>query len=991
MSAIRNPAATHILSRGAASAVASAAAGGALSVSSTPRTIHTRRLRLGAPAKDHYSTMRSSKQLRIGHRHARQLATMSLGTVDQGLGHSGGSTAQAIIPRLAALDTLSTHVAGGDVLSAYQTVLRMKREGQLQTSSGQPTAHVIQDSKVTLALVEVIKRQHVWEECLDCLNLIVDLRPSLFGKYTDKRFTQVGMAANKSIDPAVLSAVLDAILSPRFASLPERHLAGLTALQLISDYQVEASNEAARAIRIRIAGFTSNRHALNQVVRRLSMDAMSQQERYELALAHARCMDPESALEILATLADLSKEHRIEAQVAISMSLAECTRFDEANTRVNELYNDEAVWTEDQTGFDREVTRHQTQLHILLACMRAVIPRLPLTQNFHTIASRQRSVKYTPGYTDKIVAQFVGVQSSMRKVLSRETWRQSGLDKLLFSCECVLYSMAQTIGKHQDAVSLGQLAKRLHSLERSYRRKVVQTDADSNEQLLLRGVGAGTGPLRDFLWAVVLSPRMHQKKKMDIIQSEVEHAQEYIPGLTLSVADVEPALLAALPSALWHMSRRGNFKDDSSFVPADEFLRSIGQTSMHPYTEKLLDLARIAEGDECADHRLYPIRMWVAVLQGNHQQAMAVLGDSLDVSQVRIVPSSLALANTRNHAFYEQMLCALSTFRRGADAATTQVRSLMRTQEKPMPLTPRIATALLYCCATSRNIAVARDTVDSLEALNNYVVAPKIHELYMRVCFACGEVEKALAIFNQLNYSSKHTQIGEPSFVHIVSYMGNNRSSVAGVEHAFATWLAIMNYQGRVSAALLKQWQVAGLSRDSRGKRNMFLPESGLTAEQALETMGIERKQPGSLSNKQFVRDWEYAMVMSLVGAYISAGFTERALVWERWVLQAIELKQIRLTPELISRMADVQLKHLSRGTQEGMEMCLEYLVAVDKSLGIGLFRKNTYYMNQAPVLKSIALALRKDAASGELASQIKSYLSERDAAYIFDKIRKLV
>ncbi|KAJ1952048.1 hypothetical protein GGI12_006344, partial [Dipsacomyces acuminosporus] len=328
--------------------------------------------------------------------------------------------------------TLSKYAAEGNTIGAYQTVLKMRQEGQLQTRGGDATVHVIQDTQATLALVEVIKKQHVWEECLDCLNLIVDVQQSALGKqYTDTKFVHVGMAANRSVDPEVLAAILQSILSPNFGSLPDRHLAGLTALQLISDYNIDAWSDNARAIRIRVAGYLSNRHALQQATQDLDTEALTQQEKCELAVAYARCMDPESALDILASLTDLPKESRIEAQVAISISLAECTKLDEAIGQLNDLYSNEDMWTEDQAKFDRQVTKHQTQLHILISCMRAVIPRLPLTQNFHTLASKQKSVRYTPGYTDRIVAQFSEVRSSMRKMLERETWKHTGLDKLL--------------------------------------------------------------------------------------------------------------------------------------------------------------------------------------------------------------------------------------------------------------------------------------------------------------------------------------------------------------------------------------------------------------------------------------------------------------------------------------------------------------------------------------------------------------------------------
>ncbi|KAJ2462457.1 hypothetical protein GGI03_004460 [Coemansia sp. RSA 2337] len=189
-----------------------------------------------------------------------------------------------------------------------------------------------------------------------------------------------------------------------------------------------------------------------------------------------------------------------------------------------------------------------------------------------------------------------------------------------------------------------------------------------------------------------------------------------------------------------------------------------------------------------------------------------------------------------------------------------------------------------------------------------------------------------------------------------------------------------MDYQGRISAALLEAWSLLGPGREACSKKNRLLPASGVSIEQALENVGVSRAESGSMSDQHFLRDWEFIMVMELVAAYVSAGLVDRVDAWEKLIVEALYEKKIHLGATLIASMARVQRQHLKHGDWEGIRACLSLVVAIDKNSEVGLFRKDSHYMNQAPVLRAISVIMRRD--TGSLSAQIKRYLEELDAAY---------
>ncbi|KAJ2009765.1 hypothetical protein GGI04_000177 [Coemansia thaxteri] len=846
------------------------------------------------------------------------------------------------------------------------------------------------DTEVALGLVQVLKSQHVWEDCINCLNLLLNVRPDLFGKnYTDKRFTQVGGSMLSNADQEVLCALLEAILSARFAALPDRRLAGLTAIQVLCDYGVSTLDPELGPLHIRALGFASDAAALDNALKELlPHGTLSQSMQYEIALAYARCLQPEAALEHLATVGNLAKELQIEAQTALSLSFAERADMDRAYELLTHLSNNESLWTSEQTTYDKVATVCQLELRILHASMLSVIPRLPFTKNFHTYASRHCSRVYTTHYDEKINGLLAETIARLRKHVDRGMWKRLGIDRLVFSCECLAYAMAQTAGTRESIVSLSDLRKRLHSLERDMALALTQLRGDGEKTATVHTLEPSSAPLRQFLWAIALATKHSQHKRLEIIRAELEHAARCIPGFVPSVADLEPALVTALPSNMWKTSCKGNFKSDAAFMLSDEFLCKPTLTSAHPYTAQLMQLAQKAWRKASSDHRLFPLCIWIAVTQGAERQALSILNEAFEVAQIRIKPGSLALVHSRDMLLYEQLFAVLSQFKQGAKLATSKVFAAMRQQSAPVALAPRNASMLLYCCVQERNWPVAGEVVSALESLPDYAIPPKIQELYMRVAAVCGQTAKALSIFHHLNYGARYTQINEPSFALLILHSGDSRASAADAERVFDVWVRIMDHQGRATVALVQKWD--SVNRVARSRPNPFLPVSGAPLEQVLESVGIARCAPGSLSNKHFLRDWEYSMIMALVGSYIRAGLVEQAAVWEQWILAALRDRQLHLSPSLIASTAHVQRRHLKRDTWDGMKACLDYLVAIDKNIPVGLFLNSSFYKNQALVLQSIAAKIRDDA-NGALSSQIKHHLVQNsNAQHIFDKIRKL-
>ncbi|KAJ2811094.1 hypothetical protein H4S07_002280, partial [Coemansia furcata] len=888
----------------------------------------------------------------------------------------------SVMTREQALADLAECASRSDVAAAYRTVCTMMEHALLQTKAGARTHVVLLDTQVTLSLVNVLTRQYVWEDCLNCLNLILNVLPEHLGKeYTDKRFTRVGDVSLKDVDRSLLQALVDTVLSTRFVALPERRLAGLTALQMLCDAEVTPLDPDLGPSYIRALGFASDRRTLDRGLAGIARVTRSPAMQYEIALAYARCMQPAAALDALAKVTGLTKERRIEARFAVSLSFADCADMDSAHEHLDSLRSSEDLWTSEQTAYDKNITLRRAELWILYASMMSVLPRLPFTENFHSFASRGHSRMFTAQYVERINHLLAVTIEHLRKDLNQDRWALFGIDRLVFSCECLAFVMSQSTTKQPIDDSVSALRKRLHSLERDLARRSATNAARAH------AIEPAMSSLHHFLWAITMTTRLSQSRRLEIILVELDYAVKRVPGFEPSVAELEPALVAALPPDIWNMSLKGNFKAEAAFMISDEFMNDPGLTSAHPQTAQLLEMAKAAWRKGCSDNRLFPLCVWIATSQGQYKMAKHFMTEATKVAQIRVMPGTLALVNVRDRTFYEQMFGALSRSTLCARLAISRLRTIMRRQLMPVTLGPRIATTLLYCCVTDANWHVARETIASLESLPGYDIPSKTQELFMRVCLAAGHISKALPIFQHLNYAARHTQINEASFALLIAH--STRSSLISADNAFDAWMQIMNHQGRISAALVEVWSVLGPSREARGKRNPLLPVSGTSVEQALENVGVVRCDSGSMSDQHFLRDWEFIMVMELVTAYVKEGLGKRAEDWERWILTAIYAKKIHLGPRHIASIACVQQQHLARGGWEDIRACLSLVVAIEKNSALGSFRVDSHYLNQVPVLRSIAKIIRRDA-GGSMSAQAKRHLEELDALHVFDKIDKL-
>ncbi|KAJ2023523.1 hypothetical protein GGI06_001378, partial [Coemansia sp. S85] len=434
-------------------------------------------------------------------------------------------------------------------------VSAMKEQNLLLNKAESATHAVLSDTQVTLGLINVLKRQYVWEDCLNCLNLILNLRPELFGKeYTDKRFTRVGDVSLKDVDPPLLRALFDAVLSAHFAALPDRRLAGLTALQMLSDAEISLVDPVFGPTYVRALGFASEAGTLKKALAALSNLALSPEMQFEIGLALARCMQPDNAQEALAKATGLTAEQRIEARLAVSLSLAECTNMDGAYEHLESLRNNESLWTSEQTACDKDVTVWMAELRILYASMMSVLPRLPFTENFHSFASRGHSRMFTVQFVEKISRLLEGTVANLRKGLDRDRWSLLGFDRMVFNCECLAFVMSSTTTNQAFEVSISTLSKRLHSLERAMTQSLAVTEVHKHI------AEPGMGSLRHFLWAIAMTTKLPQSRRLEIIIVELDHAIKQVPRFVPSVADLEPALVAALPPDMWSTSLRGNFK-----------------------------------------------------------------------------------------------------------------------------------------------------------------------------------------------------------------------------------------------------------------------------------------------------------------------------------------------------------------------------------------------------------------------------------------------
>ncbi|KAJ2077373.1 hypothetical protein H4R24_005177 [Coemansia sp. RSA 988] len=875
-----------------------------------------------------------------------------------------------------AIEKLVGYVEEADTIGAIQHVYCMRRDNLLQTQSNN-TQHVIEDTEVVFSLCRLVRKQHCWEYCTDILDLVLEMR------YTNQHPRHLNIS-ELEVDPTTPYELIEAITTHRLLALPERRQAGLTALQVFSDFGLSPANPDDLVLNIRICGFLSDTRLLHKLAESAKNTGTSPEMQIELSLAYARCLLPEQSIILSARLPGLTNERRIEKAIALSISYAEKAMIDECQEHLAKLEQDESLWVNQDT-YDRNAVVYHTRLNAIYAMALSVTPRLPFTENLHTVASASCSPRYSAGYSTRIARMMASVIADLRKHVDRKEWKRLGLHGHLYRCECMLFIMAHNGALKSFDLTLADLAKRLHSLQNELTRSIKSHATIGGPQdVMLSGGEYASSLLRHFLWALVFMQDRDRIKQIDILRVELNHAQKYIPGFKLSTADLEPAFLIALPRIVMSKSNTGNFKENSPFMLADEFLSNTGRAGNHKFVAELMKSAEAVWRSPRSDHRLFPLWILLAVMQGKSNLALKISDQALSFPQIRISHGSLGMVNSRDSVFYLRMASVLSTFRAGADLAISAYRSRMHTQSSPVSLTERMAVAFLYCCVRSRNESVAKDIVTILETRNKYAISPRVQELYMRACIRSGQTSTGLSAFRNLNYKGKSSQIGESSFVEIINYMADQRESAAAAEHVFDVWLQIENYQGRATVALVEKWNAANSGRSESSTPNMFLPKDGMSVADALEKAKVSAAAPGSRSNKRFLRDWEYHMVMSLICAYINAGLPKRASHWELWIREAISSKDIFMKPELLVSAARLIGRHLERGTWAHIQASLDLLIAIDKNLGKGHLTKKVAFLGLLPAYRAFSVLFCKNDDGERLKVQIREYLEEHNILYVF-------
>ncbi|KAJ1646911.1 hypothetical protein LPJ64_001655 [Coemansia asiatica] len=890
-----------------------------------------------------------------------------------------GSPNQAL--RAQALLALETSISIGDIISAYRIASVMRTEKLLQSdSTGNATPYVIRDIQVTKMLCRAVRKHPVWEECLPLLNLVVGLRRDYLGKGpTNWRFISAGLAVERGVNSEAVIEVIDAILSPQFASLPDRRLAGLTAKQVLLDYAKVIQNTDTRRLRIRAEGFASRGRSLNKLISGLDLKSLRMEERFELALAYARCLEIEEAKAMVSQcIGSLGADQIREARSALALCFAESGFLDEAMEQVAEIKDSCSM-------SDLFCLR----LWIIYSSALAVAPRMPFSENFHTLASAHRSKPFKADFAQKIAHMLDEIHEELDILTNKEqVMMQSGIAQLLFACDCTVSAINGTERKGATGHKwITGLSEPLHSLQIA----AVQRMAAAN---IVFGSALATAisqssclrPLRLYFWTLLFDKQMSTSAKKIAILQELQNAKKTIPGFKISASEIEPALLLALPADIWSQALRGNFSDDSAFAPSDEFLASITRIPQDSYVRAMIDLATSEMFAAGSGHRLYPLCIWLFSALGKTKEALELARRSLEKS-TGLVPEAVALRVTRDSSFYEKLFLALSTFNEGAKFAVTHVVPAMDMQLSPVDAaaSSRLACAILRCCATSSNAHVAHDTFSQLVEKGTQAMSPKVLELYMRACFRGGHTTKALALFRDLNYGSRRSMISEPSFAMILALMGDSKGSAPGSEHIFDAWFQMMNHRGLIGPALITQYSTAGLSRDARSVRNAFMPASQSIAS-VLESLGLKKQQPSAFASRGYLRAWEFHMVALLISAYVRTGLSERARVWELWLIQAMEQRRVYPNPEFLARISYLQRRHLMRKTPEDLCACLDLVIAADKMTSQSLFKNKAFFVNQKRVLAFLSKLIKHED-SGPFICQ---HLSNRQADHLIEVLRNL-
>ncbi|KAJ2658266.1 hypothetical protein IWW48_004122 [Coemansia sp. RSA 1200] len=915
--------------------------------------------------------------------------------------HPLSTAKEAAAFRSAALDDLAKCAEDGDLVCAYHVASALRERHALLTRSGTRSAFVVHDLQVTLALTRVIRSTYVWEECIPCLNLILEMRRDLLGVPRGDRHEYTIIP---NVDSEAIVAVLDAIMGPRLATMPSRHLAGITALQVLSDYNSLLDIPALRPRLIRAIGFASDIHRLKSLEKTKIMQSLGPNDRFELVLAYARCLKPQTALEVFSGCGRLSNGQEIELKVAMCVSLAETSQFPDARACYDDLSSNPTLWENDlgpHAAFDPVFTPLQTALAMVYSSALCILPRLPFTNHLHSMASIHCSSVYRPGYPDSVLDLHSKTVARLHSHVDKSKRKKHGVDRSLFMADCLLVAMASAaqIKGTEDLPGIDDLSKRLRRSQGELVGSLKQRQLGNYKyNTSINVIEAQTPlivsePLRHFLWAALFA-HIQGGEAGHIVEDEVRHAMVSVPGFEPSVADLEPALLSLLPRGFWGSKLKGNFSDNSAFAVSDRLLCFVELHKMKAFGHSLLEMAKRASSSESTDHRLFPLCIWVLRTQGLYDKAAWFLQAAMRLSPVNIKPGSLALAKTRSASFFENIFSAASTHRSLSNASLSHLPSLLVNKNEPLVMTERIAVAILYCCVRSRNFSVASDTVDSIYNQTHQAVAPRVQELFMRVCFATGQVARAMPIFHRLNYATKGTQISDSSFVQIVQYMGTNRRSVSGAEDVFDAWIQVMDYRGMIAQRLVQKWKEIGIverghSSGSKKGGNAFLPRGGTVVE-ALEKIRMRRETPGRLSNMPFLRIWELKMVVELAVAYLKSGLVSQARAWEAWVLDAIRQRGFKLMPGHSASLARLQEAHLVRGSWEGTLACLEYLVVLDKAVPRSAPHPQLYLLNQRAVYVRLAECICDDS-TDRTGDMVRAHLCGQDAKGVWDRVSQLV
>ncbi|KAJ1811788.1 hypothetical protein LPJ56_005713, partial [Coemansia sp. RSA 2599] len=491
---------------------------------------------------------------------------------------------------------LEDSVNSGDIMAVYRVASAMHTERLLQSDgTGNATPYVIRDTLVTRQLCRAVRNHPVWEECLPVLNLVVGLRRDYLGKeQTNWRFISAGLAVERGVSPEAVLEVVDAVLSPQFASLPDRRLAGLTAKQILVDYAKVIRNSDIRRLQIRAEGFCSRGRWLNKLVKGLRLDSLSSEERFELALAHCRCLDIDEAKSMVSQcIGSLKAEQAIEARAALALCLAENGFLDEAMEQAAEL--------KDSSAADMARLR----LWIVYSSALAVAPRMPFSESFHTLASAHRSRPFKADFAQKVVRALGDIRKELQDSMDSEQMMRSGIMQLLFACDCAVVAINGAVKReksHGNATGLGEPLRRFISA--TVQRMAAARIMLESTYAVAISQSSCLRPLRLYFWAILFDKQLSTSAKKIAILYELENAKRAMPGFKITSLELEPLLLLALPADMWSQALRGNFSDDSAFVPSDEFMASVMRIPQDGYVRAMISHATSDMFAAGSGHRL---------------------------------------------------------------------------------------------------------------------------------------------------------------------------------------------------------------------------------------------------------------------------------------------------------------------------------------------------------------------------------------------------